>query len=73
MFKSILNLLCLKKLPENTKVLVNRKVWACSIDLERRGSWSKKRLRTTALGKCRHGSRGVLRIEHYSIIIILFY
>ncbi len=29
MFKSILNL----KLHENTKVLVNRKVWACSIDL----------------------------------------
>ncbi len=53
MFKSILNLLCLKKIPENTKVLVNRKVWACSIDLERRGSWSKKKVRTTALGKCR--------------------
>ncbi len=48
---------------------MNRKVWACSIDLERRESWSKKRLRTTALGKCRHGSMGVLRIEHYFIII----
>ncbi len=70
MFKSILNLLCLKKLHENTKVLVNRKVWACSIDSERRGSWSKKRLRTSALGKCRHSSMGVLRIENYFIIIM---
>ncbi len=43
MFKSILNLFCLKRLHENTKVLENRKVWACSIDLERRGSWSKKK------------------------------
>ncbi len=49
---------------------MNRKVWACSIDLERRGSWSKTRLRTTALGKYRHGSMGVLIIEHYFIVII---
>ncbi len=44
MFKSILNLLCLKTIHENTKVLVNRKVWACSIDFERRGLWVKKKV-----------------------------
>ncbi len=52
---------------------MNKKVWACSsIDLERRGSWTNKRLRTTALGKCRHGSRGVLRIEHYFIFYFFY-
>ncbi len=37
MFKSILNL----KLHENTKVLVNRKVWAAVL-IWGRGSWSNK-------------------------------
>ncbi len=70
MFKSILNLLCLKTIHENTKVLVK---FGRAVLILRGGVFElKKRLRTTALGKCMQAQfNGGTRIEQYFLLLLL--